>query len=204
LGPPPTQILDPTHTEPGETLHQSVESGTQAFSYSISPQEPVYGDPVTHGCQVAADALRSHPTAWRAYTDGSDLHIHSNGAAVVIVDPTDSGARVFSHRIREDSSYPAELYALLLALKRTPKHQELVILSDCSAALQKFDSIVKGTCEYYSHTHSSILRQIRQAYLQREAPTHYAHIRSHVGFAGNEWADIFAKHAAFCSSPPPS
>mmetsp|Transcript_127587 Transcript_127587/g.220639 ORF Transcript_127587/g.220639 Transcript_127587/m.220639 type:complete len:522 (-) Transcript_127587:894-2459(-) len=85
-------------------LHQSVESGVQAFSYSISPQEPVYGDLVTHGCQLAADALRSHPTAWRAYTDGSGLHIHNNGAAVVLVDPTESGARVFSHRIREDSS----------------------------------------------------------------------------------------------------
>jgi len=89
-----------------------------------------------------------------------------------------------------------------LAFRRAPKHDDLVILPDCSAALQKLDSIVKGTCIYYSHTHSSILRQIRDEYLQRTATTHYAHIRSHVGFAGNEWADIFAKNAAFAAFPP--
>ena len=147
--------------------------------------------------------LRDHPDAWRAYTDGSGLHIQNNGAAVIIVDPSDPGVTVFSHIIREDSSYPAELHAIILALRRAPRHRKLIILSDCSAALQKLDSIVKGTCAYYSHTHSSILRQIRKAYLLREATTHYAHVRSHVGFAGNEWADIFAKHAAFCPFPPP-
>jgi len=163
----------PSPALPTENLiHQSTEGGIQAFSYSISPQEPRCGDLATHGCQLAAELLSAHPNAWRAYTDGSGLHINNNGAAVVLVDPADSGTRVFSHRIREDSSYPAELYALLLALKKAPRHQELIILSDCSAALQKLDSVVKGTCIYYSHTHSSILRQIRQAYLHREAPTH--------------------------------
>ena len=175
----------------------------QAFSYSVSPQEPRYADLTLHGCPEAADLLLKHPRAWRAYTDGSGLHENHNGSAVVLVDPLDPGARVFSHRIREDSSYPAELYALLLALKRAPRQHALIILSDCSAALQKFHSVVQGTCVFYSHTHSFILRQIKQAYLLREAPTHYAHIRSHVGFAGNEWADIFAKHAAYCPFPPP-
>ena len=188
---------------PANLVHKSTEAGVQALSYSVSPQEPRHADLTLHGCREAADLLLKYLEAWRAYTDGSGLHVNHNGSAVVLVDPSDSGARVFSHRIREDSSYPAELYAILLALRRAPKHRPLIILSDCSAALQKFHAIVKGTCIYYSHTHSYILRQIRQAYLSRESPTHYAHIRSHVGFAGNEWADIFAKHAAYCPFPPP-
>ena len=145
---------NPAPALPSENLlHKSTEAGFQAFAYLVSPQEPQYGDLILHRCQIAADLLRDHPTAWRAYTDGSGLHINNNGAAVVLVDPADPGARVFSHRIREDSSYPAELYAILLALKKAPKHKKLIILSDCSAALQKLDSIVKGTCSFYSHTH---------------------------------------------------
>ena len=202
------RFLLPRHPVPpalptDNLVHKSTEAGVQGFSYLVSPDEPMYGDLVVHGCQTAADLLRDHPNAWRAYTDGSGLHISHNGAAVVLVDPSDPGARVFSHRIREDSSYPAELYALLLALKKAPRDKELVLLSDCSAALQKLHSIVHNTCIYYSHTHSYILRQIKKMLLLRTAPTYYAHIRSHVGFAGNEWADIFAKHAAFCSFPPP-
>ena len=183
-------------------LHRSTGEGVQAFLYSISPIEPRYGDLVTHGCLTAADLLKDHPTAWRAYTDGSGLHVNNNGAAVVLVNPTEEGARVCSHRVREDSSYPSELHAILLAFRPAPKHEELIILSDCSAALQKLDSIIKGTCIYYSHTHSAILRDIRDAYLQKTSTTHCAHIRSHVGFAGNEWADIFAQNAAFAAFPP--
>ena len=176
----------------------------QALSYLVSPQEPGHANLAPHKCQEAADLLRNHPEAWRVYTDGYGLHVNNNGAAVVLVDPLDPGARVFSHRIREGSSYPAELCALLLALRSAPKEGDIIILSNCSAALQKLHSLVKGNCVYYSRTHSYILRQSRQAYLFGESPTHYGHIQSHVGFAGNKWADIFAKQAAFCPFPTPS
>ena len=158
---------------PDHLIHKSTEAGVQAFSYSVSPQEPRHADLTLHGCPEAADLLLKHPRAWRAYTDGSGLHENHNGSAVVLVDPSDPGSRVFSHRIREDSSYPAELYALLLALKRAPRQSALIILSDCSAALQKFHSIVKGTCVFYSHTHthSYYVKSSGHTFLEKLPPT---------------------------------
>ena len=106
-------------------------------------------------------------------------------------------------RVKESSSYPAELWALYLILVHARPHSTLIVLSDCSSALQKITAIGKYSCAYYSHTHAHILRKISHALRSRLGPTHFAHIRSHVGFAGNEWADLFARLAAYVALPPP-
>ena len=45
--------------------------------------------------------------------------------------------------------------------------------------------------------------KIAQALRNRQGPTYFAHIRAHVGFASNEWADMFARRAAYVNPPPP-
>ena len=101
-----------------------------------------------------------------------------------------------SVRVRESSPYPAELWALYLALTYARPNTTLIVLSDCTSALQKVAAIESNSCVYYSHRHAHILRKIAQALRDRQGPTYFAHIRAHVGFAGNEWADLCARRAA--------
>ena len=77
-----------------------------------------------------------------------------------------------------------------------------MVLSDCSSTLQKVAAIESGTCEYYSDTHAYKL----SPYLAQNSPGPECQTgshRAHVGFAGDEWADMFARRAGYVNPPPP-
>ena len=79
------------------------------------------------------------------------------GGAAVLVNSGEEGTMVHSMRVRESSSYPAELWALCLVLIITKKDTTLIVLSDCRSALQ----IVAPAST--THTLTPILRKIAQA-----------------------------------------
>ena len=170
---------------------------------TTQPVAPAQQDLVRHGCHRAAALLRDHPHADLGYTDGSNVHESHSGGAAVLVQHGELGTIAHSMRVRESSPYPAELWALYLVLTYARCHTTLIVLSDCTSALQKVAAIEGGVCAYYSHTHAYILRKIAQALRARQGLTYFAHIRAHVGFAGNEWADMFARRAAYINPPPP-
>ena len=59
-------------------IHKSTVAGIQAFSYPVSPKEHRHANLILHGCQEASELLVKYPEAWRAYTDGSGLHVNHN------------------------------------------------------------------------------------------------------------------------------
>ena len=122
----------------------------------VVPQAP---DLVQHGCHRAVTLLRAHPNAELGYTDGSHVHKTHSGGAAVSVHFGEEGAMVHSMRVRGSSAYPAELRALYLVLTYAKRYTTLIVLSDCSSALQKVAAVESGTGEYYSHTHAHILRK---------------------------------------------
>ena len=177
-------------------LHR-VERGIHTHHYSHKPIKPLPADLSKHRCHQAAEPILRFPDADLGYTDGSHVHWVHSGCAAVLDNFAETGTIIHSMRVRESSSYPAELCAVYLVLVHARPSSTLIVLSNCSSALQKIAAIEQVTCAYYSHTHAHILRKISQALRSRRGPTHFAHIRSHVGFAGNEWADLFARRAAY-------
>ena len=143
--------------------------------------------------------MLEHPSADLGCTDGSNVHEHHSGGAAALFQSGEEGTMAHSMRVRETSPYPAELWALYLVLTFTKLDTPLIVLSDFTSALQKVAAIESGTCEFYSLTHACILRKKAQALRARQGPTYFAHIRAHVGFAGNEWADM-GSHSFI---PPP-
>ena len=133
----------------------------------------------------------------------SHVHWDHSGCSAVMDKFRGGGTIIRSMRVREPSSYPAELWALYLVLVYSRPSTTVIGLSDCSSALQKISAIVQGNCPFYSHTHAHILRKIAQAIHDRQGPTHFARFRSHDGFVGNEWAHLFARFAAYVPPPPP-
>ena len=180
-----------------------VDNGIHTHHYSHKPQRPIQADLIKHGCHVAAELISRFPDADIGYTDGSHVHKDHSGCAAVLDYHGEGGTITHAMRVRESSSYPAELWALYLVLVYARPSSALIILSDCSSALQKIYAIERGDCAFYSHTHAHILRKISHALRARLGRTYFAHIRSHVGFAGNEWADLFARLGAYVSAPPP-
>ena len=202
LRPVPTPLPPPLPTD--NLLISRSEHGVSLHAYTTKPTRPRQQDLILHGCGEAATLLASHPDIPIGYADGSSRHPKRSGFAAVIDDPTDDLTLCYSSRGAEEGAYPSELNAINLLISKADPDKPLLTLSDCSAAIQKVKSIISNTCIFYTHTHATILRKIHSAVQRRTAPTHIAHIRSHVGFVGNEWADIFAKRGAYLPLPPPT
>ena len=168
---------------------------------STKPDNPRTPDLIEHGCHTAAELLGKYPTAHLGYTDGSHVYVRHSGCAAVLVNYGEDGTIVHSMRVWESSAHPADLWALYLVLTYATSAAPLIVLSDCSSALQKLLAIDNNICEYYSHTHAHILRRVAHALRARQGPTHFAHIRFHVGFAGNERAVLFPRLAAYFTPP---
>mmetsp|Transcript_138311 Transcript_138311/g.240449 ORF Transcript_138311/g.240449 Transcript_138311/m.240449 type:complete len:418 (-) Transcript_138311:431-1684(-) len=198
----PQRQPHPRGFPPAHVLVHRVDAGVHSHHLSTQPVPPTQADLSKHGCHEAAMLLQQHPDADIGYTDGSNVHAKHSGAAAILVNSGGHGTFVHSMRVRETSPYPAELWALYLILIYAKRNTTLIALSDCSSALKKMTAIAEGGCEFYSHTHAHILRKIAKALADRQGPTYFAHIRSHVGFAGNEWADMFARRAAYVNPPP--
>ena len=86
---------------------------------------------------------------------------------------------------------------------KSDHHKPLPILSDCSAAIMKVKDIVANKCVFYTHARDPLPLNIHTHLGQRTSPTYINHIRSHVGFVENEWADIFAKGGHTSPFSPP-
>ena len=149
---PPLRQPNPRGFPPSHVRIHRVNRGIHSHHLSAQPVAPNSPDLLKHGCHKAASLLRAHPNADLGYTDGSHMHKKHSGGVAVLVNSGEEGAMVHSMRVRESSSYPAELWAPYLALTFAKKDTTLIVLSDCSSALQKGAAIESGTCEYYSHT----------------------------------------------------
>jgi hypothetical protein len=125
-----------------------VDGGIHTHHYSHKPQRPIQADLIKHGCHVAADLVSRFPEADISYKDGSHVHWDHSGCAAVIDYHGEGGTITHAMRVRE-SLYIVLVYARPSLI--------LIVLSDCSSALQKMYAIERGSCAFYSHTHAHIL-----------------------------------------------
>ena len=125
-----------------------MEQGVHTHLFSHKPQMPDLEEPTKHGFHKASELLLRFPEADLGYTDGSHVHWDHSGCAAALDHFGEGGTPVRSVRVRESSSYPADLWALYLVLTYARPSTTLIILSDYSSALQKKAAIEQDRCPF--------------------------------------------------------
>ena len=145
--------------------------------------------------QVIHDLVDGDQTTELIYCDGSvDPNTGAAGAATAVM----KGGRIYSEydtqvRLHDwASSTHAELLALLIALKQVKNRSvNAIILSDSLSALQALSSRSPLYPELINNMRTHLL-----SIKNKRLSLRFVWIPSHVGIAGNEYADKLAKRAS--------
>ena len=182
----------------GSPVEPSPASGLREVLFSA----PIFlypADLIRHGKYKALQATQSLPNATHIYTDGSKTRKERAGAAIVIT-RDDGPHTALCQRIPLTCSYFAELLALRMAFAHIQTSPgPFVIFSDSLTLVDLMNSppdLLAGK------TYAKQLASLRTCFLQLRTRVRIAHLPSHVGFIGNEYADRFAYWASYLRMPP--
>ena len=119
-------------------------------------------------------------------------HHNSGDPKATLIDP--------GHAAEGDTVNHAELCALHGAIEQAAPDQEIIIASDCAAALCQIRKAILHPAQIRLHRHAELLERIVALIQARSDKQHtpitLVKVRAHSGCVGNEMADIAAKRAA--------